>query len=130
MNIYYVYQYLREDGTPYYIGKGKGNRAYAKHIRHGVDLTPSNRNQIEILVEDLNEKDALELEIELIRYYGRLDLENGILENRSFGGEGDSELIKKQLALEKKLLKESWKRYCNLSPEEWIKEAEEFWSNK
>jgi hypothetical protein len=78
MTIYYVYAYLREDSTPYYIGKGKGDRAYVKD--HNVKVP--HRNRIIILEQNLEEQAALDLEAELIKRYGRKDLGTGILQNR------------------------------------------------
>jgi hypothetical protein len=85
-NTYYVYQYLREDGTPYYIGKGKDGRAYSKNRR--ATIPPIER--IELVKENMTEDDALAYEIELIAKYGRKDIGTGILRNLTDGGEGTS----------------------------------------
>ena len=84
---YYTYAYLREDGTPYYIGKGKGDRA---HIKHHKIPVPKDRNKILFLKENLTEEEAFKHEIYMIAILGRKDLETGILRNRTNGGEGGS----------------------------------------
>jgi hypothetical protein len=51
---------------------------------------PNNHNNIIFIETGLTEQQALNLEIELIKHYGRKDLNTGILHNRTDGGEGIS----------------------------------------
>lgn len=97
---YYVYVYLREDGTPYYVGKGKGVRAWVKHIRtNGIDLRPKDLSKIKIIAHRLGELESLVLENKLIHDHG-FKSDGGLLvnlKNGEFSVSTNSEVYKKEL---------------------------------
>jgi hypothetical protein len=88
---YYTYAYLREDRTPYYIGKGKGSRIYSK--QRSIK-PPKDKSRIIFLKQNLTEEEAFKHEIYMIFLYGRKDLGTGILHNRTGGGDGSSGAIR------------------------------------
>ena len=89
-NRFYTYAYLREDKTPYYIGKGTGKRIYQ------TDGKPCNKppkDRIIFLKQNITEEEAFKHEIYMIAVFGRKDLGTGILRNKTDGGEGSSGAI-------------------------------------
>ena len=91
---YYTYAYLREDNTPYYVGKGKGDRV---HNRGKKDIKPpKDKSRIILLKQNITEQEAFKHEIYMIAVLGRKDLGTGILYNRTDGGEGSSGAIRSE----------------------------------
>ena len=100
-DVYYVYGLIDPRcGQYFYIGKGKNNRAW-DHInkidkinkrkqRLIDDIKAENlMPEVKIIQEQLSNSVALNLEIELIKKYGRRHIdENGLLTNLTSGGEG------------------------------------------
>ena len=84
---YYVYGYFRNDGTPYYIGKGCLRRAWSWHW---TIKKPKNPAHIKILLNGMSENEALEAEKDLISLLGRKKNGTGCLWNLTDGGQGTS----------------------------------------
>lgn len=90
---FYVYAFLREKDSPngkrlspYYIGKGCGNRAWSNIGRRA--LKPSDPSRIVLLRQNLTEDDAYAWEVFYIAHYGRIDKGTGMLWNMTDGGDG------------------------------------------
>lgn len=115
-SIYYVYLFLDPTSyyAPFYVGKGKGNRAYSHlHPTRNNKTTIAKINEIisvgekpvvTIWKQNLFESEALLLERALIARFGRVDFDDGgILTNRAAGGTGQegitlSEETKKKMS--------------------------------
>ena len=91
VEMYYTYAYLREDGTPYYIGKGSERRIYSTNRKF---KPPKDKSRIIFLKQNLTEQEAFKHEIYMIAVFGRKDLGTGILRNQTDGGDGVSGLIR------------------------------------
>jgi hypothetical protein len=109
---FYTYAYLREDRTPYYIGKGTGDRI--KDKRRTIK-PPKDKSRIILLKQNLTEEEAFRHEKYMIAVFGRKDLGTGILYNRTDGGEGTSNIIRD----------ENWKKNQKLSQENRFKDIEQ-----
>jgi hypothetical protein len=83
---FYSYLWLREDGTPRYVGKGSGKRAY---IRHGKFYPPIDKSRI-VVFPAAAESEAFAAEKVFIDLFGRKDVGLGCLHNRTDGGDGVS----------------------------------------
>ena len=79
-----------KSGSPYYVGKGAGRRAF--QMTHRCK-PPKDRSRIVFLAQKMNEKDAFQAEMLLIFLYGRMDKGTGCLANLTDGGEGSHGLI-------------------------------------
>lgn len=94
----YIYDDLKFDYEPFYVGKGKKDRIKSSlrirnHSKFKEDkLRYFKREKIEIIsykiYENIDEEKAFKLEIEIINKIGRSDLKKGPLTNVTNGGEG------------------------------------------
>jgi hypothetical protein len=82
MNNYYVYLHKTKDGIPFYVGKGKGKRAYSTN--RNADwlrfVDSIGEYDVEIPYNNLSEDKALEIEKNLIAKIGLDNLTNILAE--------------------------------------------------
>ena len=110
-----VYKHIRKDTNEvFYIGIGKTEkRAYsmANRNKHWYNIVNKCGYDVEILKTNLTKEDAIQIEIDLIKNYGRLDLKEGTLVNLTNGGEG---ILSASLEVVEKILKSrSWYRHSD-----------------
>jgi len=112
MNSYYIYFHINPlKNEIFYVGKGKGKRAYSHTGRslYWRNITKKYGYIVDITEDGLTEQEAFDREVFYINKIGRKDLGLGSLVNMTDGGDGPSGVIRSQETIEK--TKESRKGY-------------------
>jgi hypothetical protein len=113
MEEYYTYAYLREDGTPYYIGRGKHHKLskYKRmNERYGHYINLPEKSRRIILKDNLTLEEANKHETYLIAIIGKKSDGTGILRNIISGGSGGSYKGRKLSEETRKKMRESLKK--------------------
>lgn len=99
---FYTYIWRDASGVPFYVGKGKGRRAYDTWTRSADFKSIHGKGgcTVEIVDTFIHESQAHALEVELIAKYGRRVF-GGLLINKTDGGEGQSGLYQSREKREK-----------------------------
>jgi len=87
---FYVYEHIRKDSNlPFYVGKGKGNRAYVTQhkTQYWKNIVAKHGYEVKIIAKDLDEDLSFIVEVERIDQLRRINLN---LVNLTDGGEGMS----------------------------------------
>jgi hypothetical protein len=115
---FYTYLWLREDGTPYYVGKGNGRRGLRSE-GHNVHCP---RFKARIVIQHwATEEEALQMEKWWISLFGRKDLGTGILRNMTDGGDGQSGLVHSEKT-KRRMSESQFRRQSKIARVEKVKE--------
>lgn len=92
----YVYRHIRLDtGTPFYVGKGSGTRAWCNNRnRYWKNIVKLTNYKIEIITNNLDDSSAFNLEAKLIKLYRSFGYCEANLADGGLGGNSGKTRIK------------------------------------
>lgn len=92
-NVVYIHTNVKNNEV-FYVGQGSPSRPYSKlRSNEWKDYTKENEYETKVVSESLSLSEAYEIEEELIGLFGRLDLGEGTLLNKTDGGAGAKRLV-------------------------------------
>lgn len=105
--IWYVYFHIKDgEDKPFYVGIGKKKNYKRAFVTSGRNRIWNNIHAkygcySSVIYDNLSQREACEIEVNLISFYGRIDLKTGVLSNLTNGGEGNCGVVFSKERIEK-----------------------------